>query len=754
MVTKLITPIFFILFIFSGAVSADDLIITERWKIIIDSDAPAPVIRAAKALKDFLFLKHSLSLEIAGTVTGPGIFLSVNEKQGDDGFLIKTSASGQRIFVEASSPRALYQGVLVLEDYLAERAAVPGSLTKIVKFPFKDRYLVWDVNLTGQNKMADGFNLENHIREAVRLGYSGVECNRFIGMELLQQHSPEDPYPWFTYWGPSMDQFVSSPLFDGVYPKEYLDRNLTDLKHVVQLVESFGLKPIFMGYEPRYVPEKFFEKHPELRGPRVDHPLRSIEKRYSLCTDRPEVLDHYRTLARRLTEEVPGIVEMHIIFHDSGAGLCWFDALYSGKNGPEFCKNIPMEERMRKFFGAIQQGFEDNGRSIPIVAQPHGSSRSDIDAFLSGTPKEVSITAGNWTSWSLNGNDPLGIDLHILEQSVKEGRRTLYFQQHFTGFDVAPTTEYPLPHYLAARLKRALALNIDVLTTLGGIVSPPVKQQSAMQEVYRQFLLTPAAPEKELVSEVALKLGGAKGGPLLETIWQDIETAIKENRGDLGFGLGTEYASRRTLVRPLVPDAPALLPDERDFWLRYTFSGYQRFGAAHLFRGEGGNPSLQWYAKNLEQSARARDAFQKSSRNMRDFIKNNSDQTLKYPYLIDHERQLCFLGYVYATGANLYEGQAILDKYSKKNIEEELKKDVDNDVKRFEEVVENEISNTREFIKFLNEGGDIGMSLLPEETTWAYSDYLPVLLEKKIDIMQHHLTEINEVLHRWFNSEY
>lgn len=46
------------------------------------------------------------------------------------------------------------------------------------------------------------------------------------------------------------------------------------------------------------------------------------------------------------------------------------------------------------------------------------------------------------------------------------------------------------------------------------------------------------------------------------------------------------------------------------------------------------------------------------------------------------------------------------------------------------------------------------MALLSEETTWAYSDYLPVLLEKKIDIIQWHLPEIKEVLNRWFNSEY
>lgn len=667
---------------------------------------------------------------------------------------MKVNASKQHLLIEAPNPRAVYQGVLVLEDYLVDRPVVPESLKENVSYPFKDRYLVWDVNLTGQNKMANGFSLENHIREAVRLGYSGIECNRFIGMELLQQGNPEDSYSWFSYWGPSMDQFVSSPLFDGVFPKEYLENNLSDLKHVVQVAKSYGLKPIFFGYEPRYVPEDFLQKHPELRGPQVDHPLRSIQPRYTLCTDRQEVREHYRALAQKLAEEVPDIAEMHMIIHDSGAGLCWYNALYRGKNGPEHCKDIPMEERMNKFLGAIQQGFSDGGLDIPIVAQPHQGNLSDFDALLTGAPKGVSMTSGSWTSWSLTRNDPLGIDLHILERSRETGRRTLYYQQHFTGFDVAPTTEFPVPYFLAARLKRALKLGLDVLTTLGGISSPPIKKQSAMQEIYRQFLLNPETPEEDLVNNVAAKLGGEKGGQVLVEIWKDIDKTIREDRNTIGFGQGLEYASRRTLVRPLVPDQAALLPYEREWWLRYTFSGYQRFGHAHMFRGEGGYPSLDYYPKKIEQSAQARDAFQKSSRRLQKFIKENRGIARKYSYLVDHERQLRLLGHIYATGAFLYEGQALIDYYNKKNIWEGAKQTVDADILRYEQLVKKEIDNTQALIDFLNEGGDIGMSLLPEETTWAYSDYLPILLEKKIEIMQRHLPEIREVLNRYFNSEY
>ncbi|RLD32662.1 MAG: hypothetical protein DRI73_06735 [Bacteroidetes bacterium] len=275
-----------------------------------------------------------------------------------------------------------------------------------------------------------------------------------------------------------------------------------------------------------------------------------------------------------------------------------------------------------------------------------------------------------------------------------------------------------------------------------------------MQEIYRQFLINPETPEEDLVNNVAVKLGGKEGGPVLVEAWKGIDAAIRENRRYLGFALGLEYASRRTLVRPLVPDQAALLSSEREWWLRYTFSGYQRFGHAHMFRGEGGYPSAEYYPPKIEQSVRARDAFRKSSRQLQDFINENPKIARKYPYLIDHERQLRLLAHIYATGAFLYEGQALLDNYNDKNIWEEAKQTVDADVLRYEALVKEEIDNTQELIKFLNEGGDIGMALLPEETTWGYSDYLPILLEKKIEIMQRHLPEIREVLSRWFNSEY
>ena len=286
---------------------------------------------------------------------------------------------------------------------------------------------------------------------------------------------------------------------------------------------------------------------------------------------------------------------------------------------------------MARFFGAIGQGFRDAGRDVALVVQPHGNSRREMQEFFDRVPREVSLTAGNWASWSLSHQDPLGVDRFVISKTRETDRRVLYYQQHFFGFDVAPTSEFPLPYYLAERLKRAHGLGLDALNTLGGMVSPPIKDRSAMQKIFGRFLLEPGLTADELVSRTARDLGGVDGGGLLVESWKRIQAAIEANGRQIGFALGTEYASRRTLVRPLVPDAAELLPEERDWWQAYTFGGDLRFGHAHLFRSEGGLPSQSWYELNRDRSARAAAAFRETADALREFLARRPQEAAAHP---------------------------------------------------------------------------------------------------------------------------
>ena len=86
---------------------------------------------------------------------------------------------------------------------------------------------------------------------------------------FLPAHRNEKRVSWLSY-APALDQFVSSSLTKGLYPKDELKRNLDDMLRNAEIAESYGLKPGFVCYEPRCVNEKIFDKHPHLRGAEPD----------------------------------------------------------------------------------------------------------------------------------------------------------------------------------------------------------------------------------------------------------------------------------------------------------------------------------------------------------------------------------------------------------------------------------------------------------------------------------------------------
>jgi hypothetical protein len=221
--------------------------VTQEWQIRTPAASHSALTRAARDLQAFLHERHGIELRISDRPRRREIVLRTSPEAAENGFRVRAAPDAHSVTVEGRTPLAVYQGVFLLEDLLRDSARIAGDLDRTVSYPFQDRYVLWDALLTGQNKDAIGFDLERHIREAVRLGYTGMECNRFVGMTLVQQGHPRDPYPWYTCWGPSMDQFVSSPLFEGVFDKQYLARNLADLQHVAAVVSSFGLKADLSG---------------------------------------------------------------------------------------------------------------------------------------------------------------------------------------------------------------------------------------------------------------------------------------------------------------------------------------------------------------------------------------------------------------------------------------------------------------------------------------------------------------------------
>ncbi|HEY3416937.1 MAG TPA: hypothetical protein VGM23_08655, partial [Armatimonadota bacterium] len=197
-------------------------------------------------------------------------------------------------------------------------------------------------------------NVDRLMATLARAGMTHVQINHLPDLmhpEHLSQ--PDNFYMSFANFGPALDLFVSSSLNRGLYPELYLDRNRRGLQLFAAGAKRHGLQPLLYLCEPRFVPERFFQRHPTLRGPRVDNPVCSSRPLYALCTDLPEVRAHYREMMAQIMEMVPELSMITLFTSDSGAGFDYNPDQYAGPNGAGFNRKYPLEQRVVEWLSVL-----------------------------------------------------------------------------------------------------------------------------------------------------------------------------------------------------------------------------------------------------------------------------------------------------------------------------------------------------------------------------------------------------------------
>ncbi len=157
---------------------------------------------------------------------------------------------------------------------------------------------------------------------------------------------PAGSCDWHEYasYNRSVAAFFPDARLKPFVPEEFINANRQMLLYRAGVLKELGLNAAFRSNEPRFLPEAFFKKYPELRGPRVDHPRRSVQKEFAPCFHQPETVEMYHNMVGQLCKNVPGIRTFYFSMNDAGSGSCWMDWLYTGPNGPSFCRNIDKSE--------------------------------------------------------------------------------------------------------------------------------------------------------------------------------------------------------------------------------------------------------------------------------------------------------------------------------------------------------------------------------------------------------------------------
>ena len=494
--------------------------------------------------------------------------------------------------IAASHESFLYAAVRLLaagvSDFTREKLAAGVFLP--ATFAFHRPH--FDACLTQYWRSARGFEPERYAAALAEAGFTHIEVNG------LQAHMPyEDLVPWEFYpqfysYAPGFNHFVETPLTAGIWPLMYLDANMENLKKLAALGRKFGLKPGVCMFEPRTMPERFFQKYPTLRGARVDHPFRSRLPRYTMAQDHPVVQRHYRECLRQIMRAVPDLAYMSVWTNDSGAGFEHTASLYVGRNGGPY-----MIREWRNHDKIAQAAGESIVRYLKNLRAAAAETNPEFDVILRVEPFKVEhdhILAGmgghiTWEAPSLlvrgysmpyahpRYPDNPGVagslfhtaldktEAAVLKNSRARGVEPVLTYAGSGAQNHEPLLGLPFPRLVHAKLLSMRATGITRASCFGGLTNITKAPYWPNPAAIRAAQFFPEKPIETVLAEYAATLVGPVHAPTLSALWAEFEDALMW-QPLVGLYCGFGFCWQRTWDRPFVPDLEAVPAPERAYY--------------------------------------------------------------------------------------------------------------------------------------------------------------------------------------------
>jgi len=383
-------------------------------------------------------------------------------------------------------------------------------------------------------------------------------------------HVPPGGSPWheFGLYNTALYNFFPHEKIAPFIPADWVAKNRELLLAKAAILREYKLNAALTSNDTHYMPEAFFRKYPELRGPRVDHPRRTRAEAFSWCVDRPEVQEMIESMMTTMIRNVPEIKTIFAQNNDSGAGLCWASGQYSGPNGPAFCKNRTTGVRLHDLMTVMQRGANKGGGDITIRLAGTFDEAEEREfqpllpknAFLSRpytrrTPPEGDQTIV-WTGTMIHDAYPvLGLldVIHLLEALEKT---------HNSDVKTVVLT-VGQPWYF--RQNETL---------------PVIKKLVEVVEAYYAAPYSGATGRRALIEKLAAKWGGEKNKVALADALVEMHRVFAlKHEAVPGYDFyhfeGYMPVSSRFLTRPLLIRPSLLSKDEEAYFLPHVFAVYE-----------------------------------------------------------------------------------------------------------------------------------------------------------------------------------
>ncbi len=558
----------------------------------------------------------------------------------------------------------------------------------------------------------------------------------FGATHVMISHLPKSRWQWeldrydpYSNWGmlnPALFKIIVPDAFKGLLPQDYADKNLALLQQRVNILQKYNLKAAMNMCEPAWLPERVWQKYPEWRGPRCEHPRRARNKYYSPCVDRKEILDIYRNTMAQLCESVP-VEYINMLTNDSGGGFCWSASLYPGPNGPTHCKHRPYGDRVTGFLSALQQGAADQGVDLEISVH-YGSGQIERAEVLS-------VVSALKEGQAINGQTATGqIDAESVGYS-------------FYRSMVNPVIGIPQPIRFMRGLDQAFQNeNADIRINL---TSMQLKEHFYLLERFENH--HGYTGRAQLLFQTASDMVGDEQAEKLIQVWEHICRATDRLNTLVGDPIPlVGLVNQRWLNRPFVPFPMQLSETEKSYYRPFQFQANSEEDAADLMNLQGFE-IINGYSGSLlgkiafEQAVSAVSAAISTLEEIK-----ISDQTKKAGFDLLNKR-LRVLRCCYRTSLNAIAYQDILDRTDYENPPQEeniYPVEGSQKLRELQNITRAEVDNMVDLISLIEDNPGLYFELAPtaaEEDIFIYGPDIVKQLKTKIRIMLDHELDANRL---------
>jgi hypothetical protein len=501
---------------------------------------------------------------------------------------------------------------------------------------------------------------------------------------------PEKGSSWHEYASsnPTPSKFFPDKLVEPFIPVVFVKKNQELLLAKAAILRKHHIEAAFLGYEPNFLPEEFFEANPEMLGPRVDHPRRSTKKAFAPSVCATQTRDMYARMMAHMLKRVPEITMFGFKTNDAGAGIDWSDWLYSGANGPAGCREYSAGQRMKMLLDSYQSGANAAGERLFIYVDDKNSNYSDAEkrdieqhipqnCFFSGGGKRKIYTVGSLlnTTYPVQGLiDPVAIVKQMLEiKQQQEATVYLNFRAAYDRGSDRPET---------------IALTI-------GIIEATLKAKAAKDE---------SATLDNILEGVAFSWGGAENASSLKRAFTDMNEAFAYKATTIPR-ISSLYwgVTMRLINRPLLFNPKLITGAEESYFLPYVFN---------TSKEEARRDYVDLHGARLFVPPAGAFGFAKRAEPVANTFEGVSIQATQKAYLNKMALGLRIYSKILESCGNFIYAQEIRDRAAdalngaEVVIRKEGTWDGHPDYIRFNEIMRNEYDNTLGLIRLMEKGGE------------------------------------------------